>query len=401
MESYSPLQRVSHWASQNPPPGNAHSLPPPTMSRTSDDLDTYSSLHESSSDFSIQSTPEGHSRAGVMDARKLARMINQPMYFKGTRRPGAHYRPRRMFKEWNTLSKRKQLQEETRLLQYSLQKYKTELGLMERAFMGENQAVWDDVADEDRDEIEETEWLYGEVKGQVTEMERLLQARVKAVHAGNDFHSLMADMGVIGKMIDMMKEQSHQHQMSSAQEDRDDDTRDEDGDGFDDFLDDRRGFQSDRRGFQSDRQAFSQSFQVAPDWSRSPRPRPSLGAVSRGHSSSMSNLPLDLTSSLEQMKSSLLSEVKSEIKASTQRLEADIQSRDAEIQRLRSQLQSPAAPSSPATSLTSEPAASRTRWTPKTTPPRRSRSRSHGQVSLQSAQKNRVVGDKLLWETDV
>ena len=44
------------------------------------------------------------------------------------------------------------------------------------------------------------EWLWSEVKNEVAEMERLLLSRIKSVQSGNDFHSLLANIGVINKV---------------------------------------------------------------------------------------------------------------------------------------------------------------------------------------------------------
>ncbi|XP_035827810.1 uncharacterized protein LOC101857591 [Aplysia californica] len=376
-EDFSQWQHVPHWFNQNAGAGYAYSLPPSALSRTSDDLDTLSSMAETSSDFSIQSSPEGHTKTGVLDARKLARMINQPMYFKGKRRAGAHYRPRRVFKEWSVLGKRKRLQEENRLLQYSLQKYKTELSIMETSFMVDYQAAYDDMTEEEREEVEEMEWLYGEVKGQIMEMEHLLLARVKSVHAGNDFHSLMSSIGVINKMIDLIKEQLYQQQLSNTRPDGEDNGEDE----MEDYEDDPYLLERDGRHGRS-------AYLPSHGW------MPRGGMTRRFQSSSTSNLPKDLNVSLEQIKSSLLSEVQNEIRASTRRLEADLQDKDREIQLLKQQLDS-STPTGPA----------KPRWTPKSTPAR-PRSRSHGQGSTSSSSsgthpKPRVIGDRIVQETDV
>ena len=67
-----------------PYPGPHHPL---SFSRGSDDMDGYfsSSVAESSSDLSFRSTPEWGGRAGILNSRKLARLINQPIYFKVSR----------------------------------------------------------------------------------------------------------------------------------------------------------------------------------------------------------------------------------------------------------------------------------------------------------------------------
>lgn len=50
--------------------------------RSSVDLDTYSSAAENSSDFSFVSATEDYTKMAVLDCRKLARLINQPIYYR-------------------------------------------------------------------------------------------------------------------------------------------------------------------------------------------------------------------------------------------------------------------------------------------------------------------------------
>lgn len=342
----------------------------------SEDLDSYSSMAESSSDFSVHSSPEGHPTSGVLDSRKLARLINQPVFFKGKRRMVCHYRPRRIFKEWTFLSKRKRLQEENRLLQYAIQKYKTDLSIMETSFMVDYQTVYADMTDEEREEIEELEWLWSEVKGQVMEMEQLLTARIKSVHAGNDFHSLMSSMGIINRMIELIKEQIYLQQVANSRvEDVGDDPTNDDLDGMytDDVSYDRR------------HSSFQGGFRRSSGGHGHPAP------VRRTQSSSMSRLPNDLNISLDQIKSSLLSQVQLEIKESTKKLESDLKEKDKEIQQLKDQM----------AKATNTPVKPVRKWTPKSL---RSRSFTSGQSEgspLSNTHKSRLVGDRVLQETDV
>ncbi|CAL1533478.1 unnamed protein product [Lymnaea stagnalis] len=340
----------------------------------SEDLDSYSSMAESSSDFSVHSSPEGHPTSGVLDSRKLARLINQPVFFKGKRRTVCHYRPRRIYKEWTFLSKRKRLQEENRLLQYAIQKYKTDLSIMETSFMVDYQTVYADMTDEERDEIEELEWLWSEVKGQVMEMEQLLMARIKSVHAGNDFHSLMSSMGIINRMIELIKEQIYLQQVANSRVEDDPTADDFDGLYNDDLNYDRR-----HSSFQGGLGRLSNSMSHPPP-------------VRRTQSSSMSNLPNDLNISLEQIKSSLLSQVQLEIKESTKKLESDLKEKDKEIQQLKDQM----------ARATDTPAKPIRKWTPKSL---RSQSFISGKSEegspLAKSQRSRLVGDRVVQESDV
>ncbi|XP_055869606.1 uncharacterized protein LOC106078875 isoform X2 [Biomphalaria glabrata] len=362
-----------------PPSSYAYSLPPLSLSRNSDDFETYSSV-ESNSDYSIQSFPEGHSRSEILDSRRLAQLINQPIFYKGKRRSSGHYRPRRLFKEWSLLSKRKRLQEENRLLQYALQKYKTELSIMETSFMIDYQTVYPEMNQEEREELEELEYLWAEVRGQVVEMEQLLLARVKSVHSGNDFHSLMSSMGIINRMIELIKEQMYLQQVASA---RTKDIREED-------LDDMDGHFHDELLIDERQKMFNEV-----NHRRS--------SARNTHSSSLSNIPADLNLSLEQIKSSLLSQVQLEIKESTKRLELDLKEKDKEIQELKERLsQSSETPFKPVR-----------RWTPKSARSKsftaNSSQSSFGSKSLSSTplssslsrKKSRLVGNSVVQETDV
>ncbi|KAH9495759.1 hypothetical protein Btru_013257 [Bulinus truncatus] len=311
-----PMEDYLRLTGSLPPSSYAYSLPPLSMSRTSDDFETYSSLAESSSDYSVQSYPEGRTRSDILDSRRLAQLINQPTFFRGKRRNSSHYRPRRLFKEWSLLSKRKRLQEENRLLQYAVQKYKTELNILETSFMIDYQTVYPEMSQEEREEIEELEYLWAEVRHQVLEMEQLLLARVKSVHAGNDFHSLMSTMGIINKMIEIIKEQMYLQQVASTRaETMTEDDIDNDIEALyaDHFMDRRPDRLSDN---------FTKTSQ----------------SVRKSQSSSMSNIPTDLNISLEQIKSSLLSQVQKEIKESTKKLELNLQEKDKEIKELKERL---------------------------------------------------------------
>ena len=81
-----PHHHRSYSSSSSSLPPMPFSAPPHPLSfsRGSDDLDGYfsSSVAESSSDLSFRSTPEWGGRAGILNSRKLARLINQPIYFK-------------------------------------------------------------------------------------------------------------------------------------------------------------------------------------------------------------------------------------------------------------------------------------------------------------------------------
>ncbi|RUS91160.1 hypothetical protein EGW08_001073, partial [Elysia chlorotica] len=431
-----PHHRSYSSSSSSLPPMPYSGYPPPlSFSRGSEDMDGYfsSSMAESSSDLSFHSTPECGGRAGILNSRKLARLINQTVYFKGHRRPGCNYRPRRLFKEWAMLSKRKRLQEENRLLQHTLGKYKTELGVMEVALKVDFETALPEMTQEERDQVAHVEWLLSEVKGEVAETERLLLSRIKSVQSGNDFHSLLASMGVINKITELLKEQIYQQQVVSSRGAEADDEEDNDSfnnhhhnnDGddraeLDDTPDDLEmmdeEFEAHSDAFWEGRNRSFHGFPHHPHPSRSwmagvgpvstPRSRSQGGPVlgMRDHfrsTSSTSNLPEDLNVSLEQMKNSLLSQVKQEIKDSTRKLELDLQAKDKEIQELKNQIGSRSAQSTPDLTHRTVFWTSMRDWSSRPGTPQTGAGGPGPAPLKRSRSRSRMMGDRIVQETDV
>ncbi|GFS18588.1 hypothetical protein ElyMa_006851500 [Elysia marginata] len=426
---YHPHRSYSSSSSSLPPmPFSAHPHRL-SFSRGSDDMDGYfsSSMAESSSDMSFRSTPEWGGRSGIFNSRKLARLINQPVYFKGHRRPGCNYRPRRLFKEWAMLSKRKRLQEENRLLQHTLHKYKTELSLMESALKIDFQAAVPDMTQEERDQVAQVEWLWSQVKSEVAEMERLLMSRIKSVQSGNDFHTLLANMGVINKITELLKEQVYQQQVISSRgteaDDEDDNESLNNEEEVEDTADDLEILEEDvEHGSSGHTDPFwdwrNRSYHGLPH-----HPRPSLSWMagvgtastprlrSRGNSStgsgskgqvrsasSTSNLQEDLNISLEQMKSSLLSQMQQEIKDSTRKLELDLKAKDKEIQELKNHIGSRPAQSTPDLTHRTVFKFHTRDWSSRPSTPQ---SQSSDPARKRSRSRSRMMGDRIVQETDV
>ncbi|BFZ22008.1 hypothetical protein BsWGS_25047 [Bradybaena similaris] len=335
-------------------------------SRMSEDLDLCSPVTDNISDISMQSLPEVGTKSGLLDARKLARLINQPIHFMGRRR-GSQYRRSHQFQDWSLLSKRKRLQEETQLLQKAVQKYKTELTIMEASFMMDYQITYPEMTDQEREEAQELEWLWSQVKGEVMDMEHLLMTRVKALHGDLELYNLLSSLGVIQKTVELVKEQICQQQLASSDWDQ---GRDRSLDNDLDMLDEIISCGSKPR--------LSQSWVGDVGHVSTPR------AGRRFHSSSASNLSHDFNISLEQIKSSVLSEVKHEILESTKKLEHDLQEKDREIKHLQQQLGSTALQT---------PDPQPRRWSPRSSAPRSCR--------VSSSSKSTRVGEKTSQETDV
>nr|KAG5709710.1 hypothetical protein BaRGS_027735 [Batillaria attramentaria] len=160
---------------------------------------------EESSVYSCASTTDSitsGSSSEILDCHKLIKLINQPTMFK-------------------------KLQEETRLAQYAVQKFKTELSIMETAVMVKYQMAFEDLSQEEREDVEELQHLWSEVRRQVMETEHLLTSRMKAIASGNDCFNSLASISVLQRMIDILKEQMFQSQISCSQEEREEEEEEE------------------------------------------------------------------------------------------------------------------------------------------------------------------------------
>ncbi|KAK7111690.1 serine-rich adhesin for platelets-like isoform X2 [Littorina saxatilis] len=280
---------------------------------------------EGSSVYSCASTTDSIASGGsteLLDCQKLIRLINQPTLFKGQKAHLVHYRPKRHLRDWPALLKKKKLQEETRLAQYAMQKYKAELSIMETSIMVRYQMAYEDMTPEDREDIEELQHLWAEVRRQVMETEQLLTSRMKAVAAGNDNFNSLASISVLHRMIELLKEQLFQKEVAAGDEEEDELEEEEEWE------------ERERRRMYHRPRGFSSRY-TSGSWGELPRsPR-----VRGRHSSSASHLsPVFTDTSFDQMRSSLLADVRSEMRTSLHTLQDDLLKRDNEIHRLQLQL---------------------------------------------------------------
>ncbi|ESO95226.1 hypothetical protein LOTGIDRAFT_239454 [Lottia gigantea] len=261
----------------------------------------------SESDYSYCSTPDSIAscnRGDMMDYHKLIKLINQPVNIQGYKRSIIQYKPKKHVKEWNNLLRKKRLQEETCMLQYAIQKYKTELHSLETAFMVQFQQAYEELSEEERDEVEELQHLWTAIHQQLLETERLLSQRLKKISSGNDFFTYISSLSVLQRMILLLREQLYQQQITVGKEDV---------------------------------EVVHQPAQLPLFKSQS-----CLGLnlpppfTSSYHNPTL--VPSRVGHSLEELRDSIIKDVREEIDKSTQNLHSDMKSKEEEIQRLQFEL---------------------------------------------------------------
>ncbi|XP_050388444.1 protein ITPRID2 isoform X1 [Patella vulgata] len=309
-----PSSRITEQYSGNSTPELSHS-----WSRTGSRGAQYSKSHFhfgsrdsilSESEISYCSTPDsstGCSGTETMEYSKLIKLINQPVSIQGYKRSIIHYKPKQHVREWTNLIRKKRLQEETCMLQYAIQKYKTELHSIETAFIIQFQQAYEELTDEERDEVEELQHLWTAIHQQLLETEHLLSQRLKKVNSGNDFFTFISTLSVLQKMILLLREQLYQQQVTIGKDDLDTE------------------YQS---SLLSHHRSHSYSGLDVPPSPFSPRHRShhNLGTSTR------------LGQSLDELRDTVIKDVREELRKSTQHLHLDLQSKDNEIQRLNLEL---------------------------------------------------------------
>ncbi|XP_046565245.1 uncharacterized protein LOC124273943 isoform X2 [Haliotis rubra] len=277
------------------------------------------SLAEDDSDYSCSSMAESTascSSSEIFDYKKLVRLINQPDTYRGRRRRRSftRYRPKRPIKDWPNLVRKKRVQEETRLLQHSLQTYKAELQVMETSCLLQYQLAYEDMAEDEREEVEELQMLWRELREQIYNMEQLLSHRMKAVTKGSDFFTFLSTLNVIQTMTELLKEQMYQQTVSPSLEQEEEQEEEEE------MCEEREAQAS-----------FTHSSPFLP-----PSPMTSYSSVF----GIPGNGPPEYNPqhSLDEMRRSLMEEMREEMNRSTQQLHLDMQTKDNEIQRLNLQL---------------------------------------------------------------
>ncbi|XP_076450781.1 uncharacterized protein LOC143286819 [Babylonia areolata] len=289
---------------------------------------------------SIASGGGGGGALPMLDYHKLIKLINQPTVFRGHRARLVQYRPRRQLRDWPGLAKKKRLQEESRLAQHALHKFRSELNMMETAFMGRYHLASELLTPEERDDVEELQHLWAEVRHQALETEQLLTSRMKSLASGNDNFNFLSSINVMQRLIDVLKEQHFHKQlgMDAEEEEEEAQAAEEEEDELE-WEAVRRGGGRFRSWGSTSRYASSLgSWGELPRHYASSSPSPRLRTR---YSSSTSHIPLSPAfsdSSYDQLRTSLVSEMREEMRSNLHTLHQDLQKRDQEIHRLQLQL---------------------------------------------------------------
>ncbi|XP_076458944.1 uncharacterized protein LOC143292493 [Babylonia areolata] len=311
------------------------------------------------------SSSGGGGGVDLLECQRLMRLINQPSVIKGRQTRLIHYKPKRHLRDWPCLQKKKRLQEETRLAQYAVQKYKAELGLMDTSILFPYHTATTRMTAEDREDVEELQHLWSEVRRQATETEQLLASRMTSLAAsrggsggGHEGFRSLAALSVLHRITDLLKEQNFQKQVAATTEEEaeNDDPEEEEEEEEEEQEDDDDYYhhQEEEEGWGRMRRhplyrGLRPWFPTAGSWAHIPStaPCPSRSRLLKGRYSSASMVHLARRSSpprsshqvpLEQLRSSLLSEVRQEMRSSLQCLHQGLRERDNEIHRLQQQL---------------------------------------------------------------
>ncbi|KAL5005909.1 hypothetical protein ScPMuIL_017067 [Solemya velum] len=175
----------------------------------------------SRSDYSHQSSGDISTCDENIEYKKLIKLINQPLDSKDENggMPVVRYKPRNRLRTWPMLDKSQQLEEETQMMQCALQRYKAEIYGMESTLQNNYQQAMENLADEEKDEVEELLIIWEDLRREVSEAEQLLAKRMYGLISGNDNFNSMLGLSVVQQMIDLMKEQICQHRLSSHKDD--------------------------------------------------------------------------------------------------------------------------------------------------------------------------------------
>ncbi|XP_064597940.1 uncharacterized protein LOC135464444 [Liolophura sinensis] len=245
--------------------------------------------------------------AAIFEYQKLASLINQPITRK---RPGLgpvttpRYQGPTHSDKWRALRQDQKLSEETRLMQQAIDRYKMELRHLESSFNAHYSKVYDMMTEEERDEIEELQLLRAEVYKEVCETEKLMLSR-SAHLAGKRPDTLrpLASLDVVHQMIELLKEQMYQrtvvHDLDSS---------------MDQILD-----------------SSSSSLPLSPWEEEVSDLKDELRREQREQQR-------ELEKSFEDLKISLLEEVRTELKSGTQSLYQELQSKDQKINALQTEI---------------------------------------------------------------
>ncbi|KAJ8320127.1 hypothetical protein KUTeg_001714 [Tegillarca granosa] len=209
-----------------------------------------------------------------------------------------------------TVAHHRHLAEETRLAQYALQRYKTELNVLETNFLVSSHLVKDELVPEEREEIDEFQLILSEVRKEIVEMEHLLANRIGGLNVGNDNFSPLLMMDIIGKMTDLLKEQIFQQKVAVEKDSDDEDLA----------------------------EPFRQKTHQVP-WL--PEVSEQLYEIQRSVCNPQTlQLEKGLNDSLQEMRQSILHEVRQELHDNTKWLQKQLQDKDRELNRLKMEVMS-------------------------------------------------------------
>ncbi|CAC5368270.1 unnamed protein product [Mytilus coruscus] len=280
----------------------------PLPRRTGSDTEHFESdrnLNLSSVSLVSKTDSVSSSCSGSLEYYKLMKLVNQPVSFKTdskARKGNIRFVPKFNVKEWTQLKKQQQLEEETKLAQHTLQKYKAELNMMESQFLVKTQLVKDDLSYSDREDVQELQFLFGELRKEMLLTEETLANRLDGIHMGNDNYNPMLALDVIRKMTELLREQSYQQQMVTEKDEETMETT------------------HSVTWRSSGSQRLSENKQ-----------RGSISDLDSEHS---------FSSSLSELKETILTEVRQELHDNTQWLQKELQKKERELNALKMELMS-------------------------------------------------------------
>lgn len=252
---------------------------------------------------------------------KLARMVNGPsnLAVPGVpKMPTVNYRPTAPLKHWTDLRRNKHLEEETRLMQHAIQRYKTELAVMETMLFKTCQLALSELSEEERADLEELQCLWSELRKELNKLEEHLSFRLSSVLSGNDNFSPLSAMEIVSSMIDLLREQLYQQQLCIGRD------VSYDFDDFDLLL------QSPNSSVKS--MSTSTSEPSIPEFSHQ------ISYIRDTITRTQLQQQEDLSKSFSDLKDALMAEVHSEMDSNTRWLQLQLQSKENEIQRLRTEM---------------------------------------------------------------
>ncbi|XP_071148173.1 serine-rich adhesin for platelets-like isoform X3 [Mytilus edulis] len=268
-------------------------------------LESDSNLNLSSVSLVSQTDSVSSTSSGSLEYYKLMKLVNQPVSFKTDskgRKGNIRFVPKFSVKEWTQLKKHQQLEEETKLAQHTLQRYKAELNMMESQFLVKTQLVKDDLSYSDREDVQELQYLFGELRKEMLLTEETLANRLDGINMGNDNYNPMLALDVIRKMTELLREQSYQQQMVTEKDEETMETTHS----------------------ATWRSSGSQRLSEA-------KPRGSISDLDSEHS---------FSSSLSELKETILTEVRQELYDNTQWLHKELQKKERELNALKMELMS-------------------------------------------------------------